>query len=140
MSETVIRLEHVSRSFGERKVLSDINMCIQKGEVFGYLGPNGAGKTTTIRILLGLIEPTSGRAEVLCQDANTRDRTVREQIGVVLEDHGLYERLSAYENLDYYACIYRLSPQQRRQRIRLLLERVELWERRDDLVGVFSRA
>jgi ABC-2 type transport system ATP-binding protein len=89
--------------------------------------------------LLGLIEPTSGRAEVLCQDASTHDRTIRQQIGVVLEDHGLYERLSAYENLDYYACIYRLSAQQRRQRIRLLLEQVELWDRRDDLVGAFSK-
>jgi ABC-2 type transport system ATP-binding protein len=134
-----IRTEHLSRSFGEVRALDDLSLGVPTGVVFGFLGPNGSGKTTTIRLLLGLLEPTAGRAEVLGLDTRTRGDGVRARCGALLEHDGLYERLSAEENLDYYGRIWRLPATTRSARIRELLAHVGLWERRADRVGTWSR-
>ncbi len=85
--------------------------------MFGFLGPNGAGKTTTIRLLLGLLEPTSGQAEVLGCNLRTHADEIRARCGALLEHNGIYERLSAYQNLDFYARVWHLPAAERQARI-----------------------
>jgi ABC-2 type transport system ATP-binding protein len=139
MSPTAFRTEHLSRTFGAIRALEDLTLEVPIGAVFGLLGPNGAGKTTTIRLLLGLIEPTSGRAEVLGHDAATQGQQIRDRVGALLEHTGLYERLSAEDNLDYFASIWNLPSAAKRDRIRELLTHFGLWDRRTDRVGTWSR-
>ena len=95
MPEAVIRTEKLSRAFDKVRALDGLDLDVPAGIVFGFLGPNGAGKTTTIRLLLGLLEPTAGRASVLGFDTRRDAGRIREQAGALLEHHGLYERLSA---------------------------------------------
>ncbi len=134
------RAEGLTREFhGGVRALDNLTLEVPAGIVFGFLGPNGAGKTTTIRLLLGLLEPTSGSAEVLGHDVRTAGERIREQTGALLEHHGLYERLSAYDNLYFYARVARLSRADAKARVRELLERFELWHRRDDPAGTWSR-
>jgi ABC-2 type transport system ATP-binding protein len=123
----------------EVRALDDVTMEVPAGIVFGFLGPNGAGKTTMIRLLLGLLEPTGGTAEVLGHDTRTHAQQIRECTGALLEHSGLYERLSAYDNLDFAGRIWHLPARERAARIRELLEQFGLWERRDDSVGTWSR-
>jgi len=136
---TVIETRSLKRTFGDKIALDGIDMRIERGEIFGYLGPNGSGKTTTIRILVGLIRPTLGQAWVLGSDVTRLGPEVRAKIGVVLEDHGLYERLSAYDNLDYYGRIFHMPTSTRQRRINSLLRQVGLWEERNQKVGTFSK-
>ena len=82
-----------------------VTFSVDKGEVFGYLGPNGAGKTTTMRVLLGLLRPTAGTALVRGTDLS-RDDAARGSVGVLMENDGLYDRISAWQNLDYYGKLY----------------------------------
>jgi ABC-2 type transport system ATP-binding protein len=107
--------------------------------VFGFLGRNGAGKTTTIRLLLGLLEPTSGTATVMGFDCFTQSMEVRKRCGVLLEQHGLIERLSALDNLEIYGRIWQIPRKLRRARVKELLNRVDLWEQRDQKVRTWSR-
>ena len=130
-----IKLEGISKQLGEREILSDVGFTVKQGDVFGYLGPNGAGKTTTIRILLGLLQATSGKASILGQDVSA-DET-RRKVGFVLESDGLYDNMSAYENVAYYARIYEVS--QPREMIERVLELVELSDRAGDKVGIYSK-
>ena len=139
MSPTAFRTEHLSRSFGPVRALDDLSLEVPVGAVFGLLGPNGAGKTTSIRLLLGLIEPTRGRAEVLGFDAATQGQQIRDRVGALLEHTGLYERLSAEDNLDYFASIWNIPAAAKHDRIRELLTHLGLWDRRSDRVGTWSR-
>ena len=103
-----IELHELRKVFNGRPVLNGVSFAVQKGEVFGYLGPNGAGKTTTMRILLGLLKPTSGTAFVNGIDLSENDEA-RRSVGVLFENDGLYDRLTAYQNLDYYGKLYRVK-------------------------------
>lgn len=98
---TAIRLENIRKTFGNRDVLRGIGFAVETGDIFGYLGPNGAGKTTTIRILLDLIRATSGEISIMGERAD-RD-SVRRRIGFVLDSDGLYNAMTAEENLEFYA-------------------------------------
>jgi len=138
MTEIAIRTENLARDFETVRAVDDLSLEMPAGIVFGFLGPNGAGKTTTIRLLLGLLEPTSGRAKVLDFDTRTQADRIRERVGALLEDDGLYERLTAYENLNFYGEINRLTAPERRARIRQLLEHLDLWDRRNERVSRFS--
>ena len=131
--------ENLTRAFGSLRAVDGISFSVSAGRIFALLGANGAGKTTTIHLLLGLIEATSGRASVLGFDSQTEGEKVRARCGALLEHHGLYERLTAEENLDFYARIARIGPAARSKRIRELLEHFGLWERRRDRVVTFSR-
>ena len=136
---TAIEVHNLMKEFNGYRVLDSISFNVYRGEVFGYLGPNGAGKTTTLRILLGLIKPTSGEVFVLGENPLNNSK-LRMKIGVLLEDHGLYNSLTVYENLDLYARLYGLSNSlERRRRIIELLEFIGLYERRNDKVGFLSR-
>jgi ABC-2 type transport system ATP-binding protein len=135
----IIRTEGLTRVFGSVRALDGVDLEVPPGVVFGFLGPNGAGKTTMIRLLLGLLEPSGGRASVFGHDTKREPGAIRENAGALLEYHGLYERLSAEDNLEFYARVWRLGPAARRDRIRELLEPLGLWERRGEPVGQWSR-
>lgn len=134
-----IETEALCRDFRGRRAVHDLTLTVPAGLIFGLLGPNGAGKTTTIRLLLGLLEPSSGRARVLGWDAQTQSEAIRTHTGALLEHTGLYERLSAEQNLEFYGRIYRLPRAKRRERIKDLLSHLGLWDRRADPVAVWSR-
>lgn len=139
MTDLAIRTERLTQRFGPVLALDSLSLEVPKGVVFGYLGPNGSGKTTTIRLLLGLLEPTGGRAEVLGFDTRTHPEEIRGRTGALLEHHGLYERLSAEDNLDLFGRIWRLPIARRRERIQELLRHMGLWDRRREVVGNWSR-
>jgi len=138
MSEIAIRTDKLGRDFKTVTAVDDLTLEVPAGAVFGFLGPNGAGKTTTIRLLLGLLEPTRGRAEVLGRDVAARAGEVRALSGALLEHSGLYERLNAEDNLEYYGRIWHLPAADRKARIRGLLEHFGLWDRRRELAGAWS--
>ncbi len=139
MPEPIIRTEHLSRTFGDVKAVDDLSMVVPAGIVFGFLGPNGAGKTTTIHLLLGLLEPTQGQAWVLGFDTRTHADNIRRHSGALLEFSGLYERMTAEDNLDFYGRIYRMPASTRKARIKELLTHLDLWDRRKEQVGKWSR-
>jgi ABC-2 type transport system ATP-binding protein len=139
MTEPIIRTEHLSRSFGAVKAVDDLSLEVPAGIVFGFLGPNGAGKTTTIHLLLGLLAPTGGQARVLGCDTRTQADAIRARSGALLEFAGLYERMSAEDNLDFYGRIYHMPAPDRRARSKELLTHLDLWDRRKDQVGKWSR-
>jgi ABC-2 type transport system ATP-binding protein len=135
----VIEIAEVSKRFGATQSLDQLTLSVGEGEVFGLLGPNGAGKTTTLRTLLGLVRPDSGHVSVLGMSPAARAREIRHNIGVLLETDGLYERLSAWHNLEFHGRIWHLPRQPRRQRMETLLRSFDLWDRRRDQVATWSK-
>jgi ABC-2 type transport system ATP-binding protein len=134
-----IQTNQLTRSFGTLKAVDRLSIEVPRGTVFGFLGPNGSGKTTTIRLLLGLLDPDQGSAQVLGFDSQKQGDEVRTRCGALLEQHGLYERLSAADNLEYYGRIWHMSKADREKRIRELLEPLELYGRRGEPIGRWSR-
>lgn len=143
MSQIIIRTRNLTRDFdttgAKVRAVDHLDLEIPQGIVFGFLGPNGSGKTTTIRLLLGLLEPTQGAAEVFGCDTRTHAAEIREKTGALLEHTGLYERLSAEDNLEFYGRVYHLPTTERRARMQELLTHFGLWERRKEVVGAWSR-
>lgn len=139
MTGPAIRIDGLTRDFGTVRALDGLSLEVPAGAIFGFLGPNGSGKTTTINLLLGLLEPTSGRAEVLGFDTRTQAGEVRGRAGALLEHHGLYEQMTAEENLEFYGRVSRLSAAERRARIQELLTGMDVWDRRADRVVTWSR-
>jgi len=139
MTETAIRIENLTRDFGTMRAVDGLSLEVPSGIIFGFLGPNGAGKTTTINLLLGLLEPTSGRAEVLGFDTQTQGDEVRTRTGALLEHPGLYEQLSAEDNLEFYGRVWHMTPAERQARIKELLTHMGVWERRKERVGTWSK-
>lgn len=121
-----IEIKEISRQFQDKQVLTRVSMEIAKGEILGLLGPSGAGKTTLIKILTGQLKPTSGSAVVLGKDVLKLGQDTYQKIGMVLDQSGLYERLSCYDNLILFAEIYRLD----KKCISAALEQVGLLEAR----------
>jgi ABC-2 type transport system ATP-binding protein len=139
MLKSIIHTEHLSRSFGTILAVNDLSLDVPAGIIFGFLGPNGAGKTTTIHLLLGLLEPTGGRATVMGFNTRSQADEIRTKCGALLEFSGLYERMSAEDNLDLYGRIYRMPGSERKVRAKELLTRLGLWDRRKEKVGKWSR-
>ncbi|MEM2094389.1 MAG: ABC transporter ATP-binding protein [Candidatus Bathyarchaeia archaeon] len=136
-----IEVEGLWRNFGSTTAVEDLSFSVRQGEVFGFLGPNGAGKTTTIRMLCTLIKATKGTAYIKGLDVSNPQEAlkIRRFIGLLPETPGLYDKLSAYRNLDFYARLYEVDERERRIRIEWLLKMLGLWERRDEPVAVFSK-
>ena len=134
-----IQTDQLSRSFGSLKAVDRFTLDVPRGTVFGFLGPNGSGKTTTIRLLLGLLDADQGSAQVLGFDSRRQAGEVRARSGALLEHHGLYERLSAADNLEYYGRIWHMPKADREKRIRELLEPLDLYQRQDEPIGRWSR-
>ncbi len=135
----VIEVEHLRHSYGKRLAVDDLTFSANPGEVLGLLGPNGAGKTTTVRLLNGLFSPQSGRMHVLGLDPVTQGDQVRFQTGVLTETPALYERLSARQNLDFFATLAGMPPAARNERVNELLAFFDLTERAGDKVGTYSK-
>ncbi len=139
MMSMAIRTQGLTRTFGEVRAVDGVSFEVPTGTVFGFLGPNGSGKTTTIRLLLGLLEPDEGRMDVLGFDPVSQGDEVRLRCGALLEHTGLYERLSAEDNLEFYGRVWRMPAAERKARIQSLLESIGLWDRRKEQVGQWSR-
>ena len=144
MNAPIICTKSLTRDFsapngGKIRAVDSLNLEIPSGIVFGFLGPNGSGKTTTIRLLLGLLEPTQGNAEVFGFDTHKQADQIREQTGALLEHTGLYERLSAEDNLHFYGRVYHMPNEARKARVEEMLRNMGLWERRKETVGAWSR-
>ena len=142
MSKTsMIDTENLTKKFGDSIAVDSVTLHVGRGEVFGFLGPNGAGKTTTVRMLACLVSKSSGSATI--GDYEIADRAdqpkIRKIIGLLTENVGLYEELSAYDNLDFYGRYYKLGEQERKERIQYLLKLLELWDRKDSAAGTFSK-
>jgi ABC-2 type transport system ATP-binding protein len=134
-----ITAEGLGRKFGERWAVRGLTLQIESGEVFGLLGPNGAGKTTTMRMLACLIAPTEGQATLCGFDVQRQPDEVRRSLGILSEPAGLYENLSAWRNLAYYSKLYDLEASFANAQIEKYLRIFQLWDRRGDLAGTFSR-
>jgi len=134
-----IRTYDLHCQFGDVHAVDGITFEVRTGTIFGFLGPNGAGKTTTIRLLLGLLEPSGGSAEVLGFDTRTQANQIRLNCGALLEQTGLYERLTAEDNLELFGRIWHIPAAERAERIRSLLEKMGLYERRKEMVSTWSR-
>jgi ABC-2 type transport system ATP-binding protein len=134
-----IQTDQLTRDFENVRAVDQISLEVENGSLFGFLGPNGSGKTTTIRLLLGLLEPSEGKSTVLGFDPINEGDKVRENCGALLEHTGLYERLTAEENLDFYGRVFQLSSNERKTRIKELLSNIGLWDRKDEIVKGWSR-
>jgi ABC-2 type transport system ATP-binding protein len=133
----MIETKGLTRSFGKLVAVDHLDLEVADGEVFGFLGPNGAGKTTTIRMLTALIAPTSGQATVAGERLGERNQSIRQRVGVLTETPGLYRRLSAWDNLVFFARLYGTpNPEAQAEKY---LHLFDLWDRRRDLAGGFSK-
>ncbi|MCU0492017.1 MAG: ABC transporter ATP-binding protein [Chloroflexaceae bacterium] len=129
----------LTRRFGQRLAVEDLSLAVPLGSVFGFLGPNGAGKTTTVRMLCALIGPTAGTACVAGKRLGAEDAAIRRNVGILTETPGLYDKLSALENLRFFARLYDLSEARALSQAEHYLRMLGLWERRNDAVGGFSK-
>lgn len=135
----LLRLPFRKREIEYFTAVDGVSLQVEKGEIFGLLGPNGAGKTTTIRMLCTLLEPSSGRALVNGYDIQAQANRVRQSLGTVLAgERSIYWKLTARENLEYFAALFHIPPKVARRRIAELLERMELTARADELVEKYS--
>ena len=135
-----ILVDGLEKKFGPVTAVDRLSFQVDEGEVLGLLGPNGAGKTTTVRILACLISPTAGSASVCGHAVTLEPSKVRQTVGILTENPCLYERLTAFENMEFFAEAYGVSPREERNaRIRELLEFFDLWTRRADKVAHFSK-
>ena len=139
MSKNAIVLENLTRDFGSVRAVDDLSLEVPAGIIYGFLGPNGAGKTTTINLLLGLLEPTAGRAQVLGFDTVTSAEAARAHTGALLEHTGVYEQMTAEDNLEFYGRAYQMPALDRKARIKELLVGMGLWDRRKERAGKWSR-
>ena len=135
----MVRARGLGRRFGENWAVRDVDLELAPGEVVGLLGPNGAGKTTTVRMLTALLAPSAGDASIDGIDVRADPDTVRARVGLLTETPSLYERLSAWENLEFFGRLNRVGEPARSQRIEHWLRLFELWDRRHDRVGGFSK-
>ena len=137
----MIRTQELSKQFRDNgssiKAVDSLNLQVNEGEVFGFLGPNGAGKTTTVRLLACLIAPTSGRAWVNDLEVGKADQQIRAQVGILTESPGLYERLSARRNLEFFADLYGVKNAS--GRVEKYLRLLELWDRREAEANTLSK-
>jgi ABC-2 type transport system ATP-binding protein len=136
--DLVVVTHHLGRTFGSIVAVRDVSLSVHKGEIFGILGPNGAGKSTTIRMLCGILDPTSGGGEVVGFDIATQAERIKERIGYMTQRFSLYEDLSVEENLSFYAGIYGVERKKLKQRIERALDLLDLGARRRQLAGTLS--
>lgn len=137
-ADAAVRVHGLRKTFGSLVAVEGLDLEIHRGEVFGLLGPNGSGKTTTIRMLCGLLEPTSGSGTVVGCDLLTEGDEIRRHIGYMSQKFGLYEDLTVAENLRFYASVYGVRGAARETRMRELLDELHLTPRRDQLAGTLS--
>jgi len=137
-SPPIIRAEKITRHFGEVTAVSELDLEIEEGDIFGCLGPNGSGKTTLIRMLCGLLKPSAGRAEVLGHDVARESEAIKRSIGYMSQQFSLYQDLSVIENLSFYARVYGIPRHERDERIEEVIAIVGISEFRKRLARTLS--
>jgi len=133
MDQISVKAKNLSKSFGKFKAVNNISFQVERGEIFGFLGANGAGKTTTIRMLCGLLIPTSGEAWVNGLDVNKQSEAIKRQIGYMSQRFSLYQDLTVEENIDFYAGIHELTNSKLRIRKQFLLSKLGLDKQRNKI-------
>src|SRR5215213_425007 len=139
MSSPVIQISSITRRFGEKNAVDQLTLDVQAGEIFGFLGHNGAGKTTTVRLLNGVLAPSSGQVRVFGLDPGKDGAKIRARAGVLTETPALDDRLTARATLTYFADIFGVPRANVAARVNELLELFDLGNRGDDKVGGFSK-
>jgi ABC-2 type transport system ATP-binding protein len=134
----IISISGLTKRFKDFVAVDNISFDVKKGEIFAFLGPNGAGKSTTIKMLTTLLEPTSGRVTINGHDPKNSKDAVRKSFGIVFQDPSLDIDMTALENLQYHAVLFKIPVDIRKKRIEELLRFVELWDRKNDMVKTFS--
>lgn len=135
----MIITKNLSKNFKDVKAVNQVNLQVKAGEVLALLGPNGAGKTTTVRMLTTVLRPSSGTAHVAGYDVISDAGKVRSAVGVLTEDHGLYDRMYILEYLDFFGQIYGMSAKEREERIHYLLDKFDLLDAVDRRIGQYSK-
>jgi ABC-2 type transport system ATP-binding protein len=138
MLAAMLRIEKVTRRYGRFTAVDDLSLAIPPGRIFGFLGPNGAGKTTTMKMIVGLVRPTSGRIFVDDVDVVADPLAAKARLGYIPDRPNLYERLTALEYMAFVAGLYRLDPREARPRASELLALFGLAEQADQLIESFS--
>jgi ABC-2 type transport system ATP-binding protein len=133
-----VRIENLTKRFGDFVAVDNVSIDVAQGEIFGFLGPNGAGKSTTIRVLCGLIAPTSGRATVHGFDVATESELVRRNIGYMSQKFSLYDDLTVEENIEFFGGVYGVTPAKLRERKEYVLRMADLEQKRTDLTAKLS--
>jgi len=134
----MVDVKNLTKKFGNFTAVDNVSFKVNEGEIFAFLGPNGAGKTTTIKMLTTLLNPTSGKMLLNNFDPLKQQDQVRKSFGIVFQDPSLDDELTAYENLEFHGVLYRVNKKLRKERIKELLELVDLWDRKSDFVKTFS--
>ncbi len=134
----IIKTDHLTKIFKDLTAVNSISFTVKKGEIFGFLGPNGAGKTTTIKMLTTLLHPTKGSAKIAGHDIIHDRDEVRKSIGVVFQEPALDTELTGEENLDFHARMYGIAKKRREERIKDVLELVDLTDKKDVYVKNYS--
>jgi ABC-2 type transport system ATP-binding protein len=138
MTGDLVQTSGLTKKFRSLVAVDHIDLSVRVGEIFGFLGPNGAGKTTTVRILCGLMMPTSGNATVVGHDVVKEPEEVKRRIGYMPQAYGLYDDLSVEENLEFFGSVYRVPSDERRKRADEILQLVRLEEFRKQFAGQLS--
>src|SRR5882724_12321369 len=133
-----VEIHDLTKRFGDFVAVDRVNLEVTRGEIFGFLGPNGAGKSTTIRILCGLLEPTSGDAKVGGFDVRTQSEDIKQHIGYMSQKFSLYDDLTVEENIDFFSGIYGVAKARRAERKAYVLRMAGLEERRSSLTHLLS--
>jgi ABC-2 type transport system ATP-binding protein len=136
--DLIIETHKLSRKFGDRWAVRDVDLSVRRGEIFGVLGPNGAGKSTTIRMLCGILDPTSGSGRVVGFDVATESERIKERIGYMTQRFSLYEDLTVAENISFFAGIYGIPRARRRARVDEVIEGLGIADRRNQIAGTLS--
>jgi ABC-2 type transport system ATP-binding protein len=134
----VIEVENLTKDYGDLRAVDEINFEVYEGEIFGFLGPNGAGKTTTIKMLTGLLKPTSGCGKISGMDISQEPMKVRKQIGLVFQTNSLDDKLTGRENLSFHSRLYNVPRDVEEERMEDLSEKVGLSDRLDERTGNYS--
>jgi ABC-2 type transport system ATP-binding protein len=136
--EEIISAQNLTKTFGIFTAVNDVTFNVKKGEIFAFLGPNGAGKTTTIKMLTTLLKPTGGSIKLNGIDVTTHPEKARKTFGIVFQDPSLDDELTAMENMEFHAVLYKVPHKEIGERIEKFLKLVELWDKKNDLVKTFS--
>jgi len=134
----IIQVNNLTKKFKDFTAVDQISFNVESGEIFAFLGPNGAGKSTTIKMLTTLLRQTAGEIKLNGYSPIEHPDEVRHSFGIVFQDPSLDDELTAYENMEFHGVLYSVPKKIRRERIEHLLNLVELWDRRDNLVKQFS--
>ena len=138
IEKPAVTLKDITRKFGDFVAVDHVSLEVQKGEIFGFLGPNGAGKSTTIRMLCGILSPTSGTGSVAGFDVSRNAERIKEQIGYMSQRFSLYEDLTVEENIDFYSGIYKIPQDRKNDRKEWVLHMAGLRDHRSAKTGILS--